>query len=60
VGGAWLERYTQEHIYILEWFGPLERNTLRPLFCIALVGAHSTELEEARERVCVLTKEGLS
>jgi hypothetical protein len=32
----------------LEWFRPLERNTIHPLFCIALERSWSTGLEEAR------------
>jgi hypothetical protein len=42
----------------LEWFGPSERNTIRPLLCIALVRAWITELEEARG--CVLPEKGLN
>jgi hypothetical protein len=51
-----IHRNTQD----LEWFGPLERNALYPLFCIALVRSWSTELEEASVCVCVLHEKGLS
>jgi hypothetical protein len=37
----------------LEWFGPPERNALRPLFCITTIRAWSTKLEEANVSVCV-------
>ena len=41
----------------LEWFGPPERNTLRPLCCIALPRESLRELVLSPACVCVCSRE---